>query len=373
MSPEAASSDPALGRRALITGAAVLGAAGVAAVVNASDAKAANGDTVRLGQGNSASGPTWITVRGGDRAGRDSPAFSVGDYRSSGLPTRAAIAARAAAGIGVYADGSSYGVWGRSSGNVGVVGSSDAAAGVHGGGTSRGVTGAAASAAGIGVEGIAESTGGTGVKGISTSGTGVEGTTTSGAQAVLGTHPATTGNGTGVKGTSASATGVGVTGVASHASGVTQGVRGDATASPLGTGVVGLGRANGVYGESRKAGGKGVYGVATQAEGAASHGVYGQTASSAGAGVYGKGPSYDPDLEWNVTSYGVYAEGAIASSGPAFLGVPEYGTTARSDSRLQEGTMTFSADFSTPTPRLYVLVKSSDGRLFKAELPLTAM
>jgi hypothetical protein len=400
MSPEAASSDPALGRRALITGAAVLGAAGVAAVVNASDAKAANGDTVRLGQGNSASGPTWITVRGGDRAGRDFAAFSVGDDRSSGLPTRAAIAARAAACIGVYADGSSYGVWGRSSGNVGVVGSSDAAAGVHGGGTSRGVTGAAASAAGIGVEGIAESTGGTGVKGtgdgvgvdgrggigvagtsaagrgvkgISTSGTGVEGTTTSGAQAVLGTHPATTGNGTGVKGTSASATGVGVTGVASHASGVTQGVRGDGTASPLGTGVVGLGRANGVYGESRKAGGKGVYGVATQAEGAASHGVYGQTASSAGAGVYGKGPSYDPDLEWNVTSYGVYAEGAIASTGPAFLGVPEYGTTARGDSRLQEGSMTFSADFSTPTPRLYVLVKSSDGRLFKAELPLTAM
>lgn len=402
MTADSTPQDSALGRRALITGAAVLGAAGVAAVVNAGDADAANGDTVRLGQGNAASGPTWISVRGGDRAGRDSAAFTVGDDRSSGLRTRAAIKATAAAGIGVSAEGSNYGVWGRSSGSVGVVGSSDAAAGVHGGGTSRGVTGTAASAAGIGVEGTAESTGGTGVKGtgegvgvdgrgaigvagtsaagrgvkgISTSGTGVEGTSATGAQAILGEHTAS-GNATtatGIKGTTAAGLGVGVQGTASHATGVTIGVRGDATASPLGQGVIGLGQANGVYGETRKVGGKGVFGLATQAEGAASHGVYGQTASATGAGVYGKGPSYDPDLEWNVTSYGVFAEGAIASTGPAFLGVPEYGTTARGDSRLREGSMTFSADFSTPTPRLYVLVKSSDGRTFKAELPLTAL
>jgi hypothetical protein len=89
--------------------------------------------------------------------------------------------------------------------------------------------------------------------------------------------------------------------------------------------------------------------------------------------VYGQSPSYAPDLGWNVTSYGVYAEGAIASSGPAFLGVPEYGTTARSDSRLQDGTMTFSADFTTGSPKLIVLVKNTDGRLFKTELPLTAI
>jgi len=402
MTADSTPQDSALGRRALITGAAVLGAAGVASVVKAPDADAANGDTVRLGQGNSATRPTWITASGSDREGNSSAAFSVTDRRARFLQTRAAVWATSTHGIGVSAEGSNYGVWGRSSGSVGVVGSSDAAAGVHGGGTSRGVTGTAASAAGIGVEGTAESTGGTGVKGtgegvgvdgrgaigvagtsaagrgvkgISTSGTGVEGTSATGAQAILGEHTAS-GNATtatGIKGTTAAGLGVGVQGTASHATGVTIGVRGDATASPLGQGVIGLGQANGVYGESRKVGGKGVFGLATQVEGAASHGVYGQTSSSAGAGVYGKGPSYDPDLEWNVTSYGVFAEGAIASTGPAFLGVPEYGTTARGDSRLREGSMTFSADFSTPTPRLYVLVKSSDGRTFKAELPLTAL
>jgi hypothetical protein len=293
MSADASPHDGSLGRRALITGAAVLGAAGVAAVAQAPDARAANGDALRVGRDdNSATAPTLLTVsRPRGFTPSIDPALKVLDNRSN----RDAIAGTAAnggrgvvgvGGTGVQGTGNGYG--GIFTGNVGVDGTS-------------------VTAAGVGVRGQAGGTGGTGVKG--------------------------TGEGVGVDG------------------------RGG----------------NGVYGESGKVGGKGVFGVATQAEGAASHGVYGQTASAAGAGVYGKGPSYDPDLEWNVTSYGVFAEGAIASTGPAFLGVPEYGTTARGDSRLQEGSMTFSADFSTPTPRLYVLVKSSDGRLFKAELPLTAL
>ena len=367
MSPEAATPDPALGRRALITGAAVLGAAGVASIAGAQDADASNGDALRVGRrDNIATGATALTMDRGRLVDALPPAFKVTDNRAGNVAIQgqASDGGRGVVGIGatgVSGVGRRFG--GTFSGATGVEGSSVEPAGI-------GVQGEATNG-GLGISGVSSS--GTGVKGASTSGTGVEGTTTSGAQAVLGAHPATTGNATGVKGTSASATGVGVTGVASHASGITQGVRGDGTASPLGTGVVGLGQANGVYGESRKAGGKGVFGVATQAQGAASHGVYGQTASTTGAGVYGQSPSYAPDLGWNVTSYGVYAEGAIASSGPAFLGVPEYGTTARSDSRLQDGTMTFSADFTTGSPKLIVLVKNTDGRLFKAELPLTAI
>ena len=368
MSADSPAHDPALGRRALITGAAVLGAAGVASIAGAQDADASNGDALRVGRSdNIATGATALTMDRGRVVDARPPAFKVTDNRPGNVAIQGQAAGDGGTGVsGIGATGVSGGgrlFGGTFSGATGVDGSSVEPAGI-------GVRGRATNG-GLGISGVSSS--GTGVKGASTSGTGVEGTTTSGAQAVLGAHPATTGNATGVKGTSASATGVGVTGVASHASGVTQGMRGDGTASPLGTGVVGLGQANGVYGESRKAGGKGVFGVATQAEGAASHGVHGQTASSAGAGVYGQSPSYDPDLAWNVTSYGVYAEGAIASSGPAFLGVPEYGTTARSDSRLQEGTMTFSADFTTGSPKLIVLVKNTDGRLFKAELPLTAI
>ena len=382
-SAHSASQDPSLGRRALITGAAVLGAASVANIANASDAGAADGGTMKLGRRNDCDSRTAIYTNS---------SFEV----NSNVNT--AIAATSRGAVDRFGWGALTAV-ALGEGTPAVFAEANRGTGVDARGTTRGAVARASRAAGIGLEGLAESTGGTGVKGVgdgvgvdgrggmgvrgtstasvgvkgvSTSGTGGEGTTTSGAQAVLGAHPATTGNATGVKGTSASATGVGVMGVASHASGVTQGVRGDGTASPLGTGVTGLGQANGVYGESRKVGGKGVFGLATQADGTASHGVYGQTASTAGAGVYGKSPSYDPDLAWNVTSYGVYAEGAIASSGPAFLGVPEYGTTARSDSRLQEGTMTFSADFTTGSPKLIVLVKNTDGRLFKAELPLTA-
>ena len=404
MSADPPAHDPALGRRALITGAAVLGAAGVASIASASDAGAADGSTMKVGrQDNEGNSPTRVTVGTYRRPVIPEPpggydGFVVSDKRGA-TPThlRAALSG-VGSDTGVAGSGH-FGMYGRGE-SIGVRGSSDAGYGMRADGGERGIVADATRAAGIGAEATASGTGGTGVKGVgdgvgvdgrggigvrgtstasvgvkgvSTSGTGVEGTTTSGAQAVLGAHPATTGNATGVRGTSASATGVGVMGVASHASGVTQGVRGDGTASPLGTGVTGLGQANGVYGESRKVGGKGVFGLATQADGTASHGVYGQTASTTGAGVYGKSPSYDPDLAWNVTSYGVYADGAIASSGPAFLGVPEYGTTARSDSRLQEGTMTFSADFTTGSPKLIVLVKNTDGRLFKAELPLTAI
>lgn len=379
-----ATNDPSLARRALITGAAVLGAAGVAGIASASDAGAADGGTMKLGRRNDCDSRTAIYTN--SRFEVDSNVNAAIAATSRGAVDRLGWGALTAVALG--------------EGTPAVFAEANRGTGVEARGTTRGAVARASRAAGIALEGLAESTGGTGVKGVgdgvgvdgrgsigvrgtsaasvgvkgvSTSGTGVEGTTTSGAQAVLGNHPATTGNATGVKGTSASATGVGVTGVASHASGVTQGVRGDGTASPNGTGVTGLGQANGVYGESRKVGGKGVFGLATQADGTASHGVYGQTASTTGAGVYGKSPAYDPDLAWNVTSYGVFADGAIASTGPAFLGAPEYGSDALADARFGEGQMTFATDFSTPSPKLIVYVKSSDGRRYKAELPLTAL
>lgn len=119
-------------------------------------------------------------------------------------------------------------------------------------------------------------------------------------------------------------------------------------------------------------GGKGVHGRATQEAGAASYGVYGESATLAGGvGVYGKGPDVDPDLQYMASSFGVYADGGIGSSGPAFLGVPEYGATARTDPRLAESTMTFSADFTTASPKLLIFVKNTDGVVYKAELPLT--
>lgn len=412
--------DASLGRRALITGAAVLGAAGVASIASAPSAQAGNGDALRLGRFNRCTSRTEVEGTRDRWVNEGGPTNSINtnflvSLRSTappriletlyGLRSVTFVEGLSPRGgevisLAGWVNGRGTGVQGTSDTGTGVSGKADSGTGVAASGGSRGVVADASNAAGIGVAGTANGTGGTGVKGVgegvgvdgrggigvlgtsaasvgvkgvSTGGTGVEGTTATGGQAVLGAHSAVTGNAVGVKGTSAASIGVGVIGEASHAAGVTQGVRGDGTASPLGTGVVGLGQANGVYGESRKVGGAGVRGYATQAEGAASHGVYGQTASTTGAGVYGKSPAYDPDLAWNVTSYGVFADGAIASTGPAFLGAPEYGADALADARLGDGQMTFATDFSTPSPKLIVYVKNTDGRRYKAELPLTAV
>jgi len=311
--PDPTTPDSSLGRRALITGAAILGAAGVASVAHAPAASAANNDPLRLGsERNEATSPTKMRMRG------------------------------ARVGVALEVTGGSTCIYGMNTGGAETVA----------------------------VEGSAVT--GVGVKGSAMGGTGVEGTSSSGAQAILGANSATRGSGVGVKGTTAAGLGVGVVGEASHASGITQGVRGDATASPLGQGVVGLGQASGVYGESRKQGGKGVHGRATQEAGAASYGVYGESATLAGGvGVFGKGPVIDPDLQYMASSFGVYSDGGIGSSGPAFLGAPEYGSLATLDTRLQDGTMTFSTDFTSSSPKLLIYVKSSDGTTYKAELPLT--
>jgi len=256
----------AIARRALITGAAVLGAAATASVAGASSASAADGDNLRLGRVNEA-------------------------RRSTSMNTSTWFAVRSTGSSAIIANAEDQ------------VGS---AAALEGRGNKRGVKGTASEAGGQGVVGAAESTGGIGVRG--------------------------TGEGIGVDG------------------------RGS----------------TGVYGESARQGGKGVHGRATQEAGAASYGVYGESATLAGGvGVYGKGPAVDPDLQFLASSFGVYADGGIGSSGPAFLGVPEYGATASTDPRLQESTMTFSADFSTPSPKLLVYVKNTDGVTYKAELPLT--
>lgn len=348
--------DAHLPRRALITGAAVLGAAAVASVANAPDADAANGDTLRLGSdANAATAGTVLTV---DRARgvvqNTNPAFKVVDNR-----------ARWSTAVWGQAANEGTGVFGA--GQIGVNGVGQRFGGIFNGRT--GVDAFTVDANGAGVVGRATS--GDGVRGTSETGTGVKATTAGPAKhAVHGTNTATTGTGGGVLGETASITGVGVQGTASHAAGITHGVRGDATASPAGTGVTGLGQANGVYGESRLAGGRGVHGSATQATGSG-YGVYGVTAAISGAGVFGAAPPVDMDLQFMASSYGVFASGAVGSDGPAFLGVPEYGIAAKDDPRLKDSTMTFSADFSTSSPKLIVYVRNSNGQLYKAELPLS--
>lgn len=348
------SHDAALARRALITGAAVLGAAAVASVANAPEATAANGDSLRLGRdSNSATAGTVLTVDLGRGVQNFDPGFKVVDNREG---------SKAVSGQASYEGTGVFGV-----GQTGVSG-----VGLRWGGRFNGEIGVDAfsvDAAGIGVRGRGNA--GDGVWGTSGTGHGVKGTTAGTAKhGVHGSNTAVTGTGSGVVGQAASITGVGVQGIASHAAGITQGVRGDATSSPLGTGVAGLGQANGVYGESRLAGGRGVHGSATQEQGSG-YGVYGVTASPTGAGVFGAAPPVDMDLQFMASSFGVFASGAVGSSGPAFLGVPEYGIAAKDDPRLTDSTMTFSADFSTASPKLIVYVKNSDGGLYKAELPLS--
>ncbi|BCW96840.1 MAG: hypothetical protein KatS3mg018_2322 [Fimbriimonadales bacterium] len=147
--------------------------------------------------------------------------------------------------------------------------------------------------------------------------------TNTGDRAIYGFHTATSGTTYGVFGRSASAAGIGVYGVTSGTSGATYGVMG-LSASTSGTGARGLATATsgatyGVYGESRSTSGRGVYGVATATSGA-TYGVYGESDSSNGTGVYGEvtattGTTYGVmGLSASTAGMGVYGV-ATATSG----------------------------------------------------------
>jgi hypothetical protein len=133
-------------------------------------------------------------------------------------------------GIGTAGWGKRMGVYGVTDTGTGVVGQSNFNLGISG-----------LSTHGVGVRGeVTEAgPGAYGVYGISP-----------GPIAVVGEMRGTGGAGIGVRGTSAALNGTAVEGVATDASGVTTGIRGDATASPQGTGVSGKGGAVGGYFEA---------------------------------------------------------------------------------------------------------------------------
>ncbi|HET6272536.1 MAG TPA: hypothetical protein VFG32_06110 [Bacteroidota bacterium] len=116
--------------------------------------------------------------------------------------------------------------------------------------------------------------------------------------------------------TTQNATGVYGEGLAN--SGLTSGVQGWATSSPLGTGVVGIGTANGGYFRSESGTGNGIIGTSAN-----SIGVYGESntnfgvlgRATGGTGVYGEGGSHGGSFSGS--SFGVYG---LSSSGTGIFG-----------------------------------------------------
>jgi hypothetical protein len=230
--------------------------------------------------------------------------------------------------IGLEADGTTYGVLGKSASSTGISVGGFASAtsgttyGVFGRSESTdgvGVGGYASNSSGraYGVYGVSDSTAGRGVYGYAhkSSGTtyGVYGLSDSPAgRGVFGAAIATSGNTYGVYGRSLSTGGFGVFGEASASSGTTRGVYG-LSASDRGSGVYGEATATsginyGVYGVSLSTAGRGVYGYAFATSGT-TYGVYGLSYSTDGRGVYGEAAATSGP------TYGVYGKNAGGGAG----------------------------------------------------------
>ncbi len=190
-------------------------------------------------------------------------------------------------GSAIFGDSSTNnGVWGTSAGTsgTGVLGTATATTGAN-----FGVYGQSASNGGRGVFGEATATTGInfGVHGVSSS---------TGGRGLFGQATASDGVTYGVYGQNHSNSGQGVFGEAIATTGVTSGVRGE-SASGSGTGVFALasastGFANGVWGESRSTTGRGVFGVANASSGM-NYGVYGHSNSATGFDFYAGGVGMD--------------------------------------------------------------------------------
>jgi hypothetical protein len=165
-------------------------------------------------------------------------------------------------------------------------------------------------------------TSGSGVLGLATAATGitqgVRGESAStGGSGVFGRATATTGSTTGVSGQTDSTSGTGVFGLATAGSGTTFGVHGQAD-SLSGRGVFGEatavnGTTFGVRGTSNSTSGRGVYGEATAGTGI-TFGVHGQSDSSSGNGVFGEATAASG------FTYGVWGESAAATGGRGVFG-----------------------------------------------------
>jgi hypothetical protein len=201
--------------------------------------------------------------------------------------------------LGIATTGASKGVFGRSTGGIGVYGEATATSG-----PATGVRGYTPSTSGTGVHGVAAATsGGTnGILGTSASpaGRGVQGTNTA---------P----GGTGVHGVANSGSNAkGVHGRSTEGSGVYGegwvGVRGQ---SGQGYGVFAEGGSHGIRGEAFLAGGVGVYGIAPDGV-AINFGTRGSAGSPAGRGVQGDNTGMNGTGVYGIAPYGAGARGVIA-------------------------------------------------------------
>ena len=161
----------------------------------------------------------------------------------------------------------------------------------------------------------------------------------------------------------------GVFGIATAASGTTDGVYGQSD-STSGRGVYGRatdtatsGSAYGVYGQSDGKFGRGVYGLATDTTGGTSYGVYGRSESPSGIGIFGQaiassGLTYGMyGVSSSTSGTGVYGE-AIASTGTTY-GV--YGRNASTNSNAS-AIYGLSTAFTGQTRGVYGQSNSTSGR-----------
>ena len=271
---------------------------------------------------------------------------------------------------GLFSEGGSYGVGGRSP-TQGVYGIASASSGV-----TRGVYGWSASNNGRGVYGfVNHASGGTfGVHGesSSTAGTGVYGEST-----------ATSGFTYGVQGESESDKGIGVYGIARATSGATHGVRGVAL-STTGTGVAGYagsggGQNFGVSGTSASSFGVGVAGFNDTPNGF-THGVYGRSGSSSGIGVSGfaahiSGGGIGVNGAANSASgWDFYASGSGIDYGPFTgshearlwegFGAVESGMVVRVTGETQVRRKQGSVDLSSTLPTIRLASRAEDSAVF---------
>jgi hypothetical protein len=265
---EVATPSRRFGRRAIMLGAAAVGAGIAADLVATEPASAANGNPVKLGDSNSATSSTVVSTTAG--TGLQGEASTNGQSGLAGIDTSPdgghGTYGKSTNGTGAYGvttgdtigQSGVYGVDGSSDGGYGVRGSSTWGYGSYGVSThGTGVYGQTSEILQSGVAGVDDSSGGFGVQGTSANGWGVHGVITgSGLAAVLGNDN-----------TSAGSFGV-------------EGISGN------GTGVCGLTEADGQSGvagiDSSTSGGHGTFGRSSNGTGA-----YGTTGADGQSGVEG--------------------------------------------------------------------------------------
>jgi hypothetical protein len=317
-------------------------------IIRAENASTSFSSAAVYGVSNSAIGST-IGVQGVSLSPNGAGMFGSGTYGVHGQ-SASSTNGRGVYGLANASTGITVGVWGESSSTsgLGVYGSANGPTG-----TTYGVYGQSFSTNGRGVYGLASASSGTnyGVYGqsLSIDGIGVLGkadnasdgitygglfvSSSTGGRGVSGLASHGTGLNIGVFGASSSTGGTGVLGQASAGSGTTSGVHGYSS-SPSG---------RGVSGESPGTSGRAVYGLASAISGDA-RGVYGISNSTSGLGTVGYATA------GSGTTYGVYGQ----ADSPDGFGLWASGRTGAS------GTKSFRIDHPDDPTNKYLLHYSSE-------------